>query len=66
MATGAGAAPVVIYARGDPTDPSLKIDYFNSKDRSLILCEIGFCMDLGSHKKLKEKTDKYKPLVTPL
>ena len=45
---------------------SPEIDSFNRKDYSLILFEIGFCKDLGCHKKLKEKTDKYNPLMTTL
>jgi hypothetical protein len=31
-----------------------------------MLFEIGFCKDLGCHKKLKGKTDKYNPLVNTL
>ena len=49
-----------------PADPSPEIESFNRKDCSLILFEIGFCKDLGCHKKLKGKTDKYNPLVTTL
>ena len=56
MATGAGAAPDIIYARGVPADPSPEIDSFNRKDCSLILFEIGFCKDLGCHKKPKKKS----------
>jgi hypothetical protein len=47
-------------------DPSPEIDSFNRKACSLILFEVGFCRDLGYHKKIKEKTDKYNPLVTTL
>ena len=66
ITAGAGAAPDIIYTRGEPADPSPGIDSFNRKGCSLILFEIGFCTDLGCHKKLKEKTDKYNPLMTTL
>jgi hypothetical protein len=66
MAARAGAAPDIIYAREVPADPSPGIDSFSRKDCPLILFEIGFCRDLGCHKKLKEKIDKYTPLVTTL
>ena len=66
MAAGAGAAPDIIYARGVPAHPSPDIESFNRSDCSLILFEIGFGRDLGCHKKLKEKTEKYNPLVTTL
>jgi hypothetical protein len=49
-----------------PAEPSPDIDSFYRKDCSLVLTEIGFYKDLGCHKKLKEKTDKYNPLVTTL
>jgi hypothetical protein len=49
-----------------PADPSPDIDSFNRKDCSLIHFEIGFYRDLGCHKMLKEKTDRYNPLVTTL
>ena len=66
MVTGAGVAPDIIYARGVPADPSPEINSFNRKDCSLILFEIGFCRDLGCHKKRKENTNKYNPLGTTL
>jgi hypothetical protein len=66
MAAEAGAAPDIIYARGVPADPSPGIDSFNRKDCTLIFFEIGFCKDLGCHKKLKEKIDKFNPLVSTL
>ena len=47
MAAGAGAAPDIIYARGVPADPSLDFDAFNMKECTLILIEVGFCLDLG-------------------
>ena len=65
-AAGAGVAPDIIYARGVPADPSPEIDSFNRKESSLLLFEVGFCMDLGYHKKREEKTDKYNPLLTTL
>ena len=49
-----------------PADPSPEIDSVNRNDCSLILFEIGFCRDLGCHKKRKVKTDKYNPLMTTL
>jgi hypothetical protein len=56
MAAGAGVAPDIIYTRGVPADPSLEIDSFNRKDCFLIPFEVGFCRDMGCHKKRKEKT----------
>ncbi len=55
MAAGAGAASDMILARGVPADPFPDIDFFNRKDFSLILVEIGFCKDLGCHMKLNAK-----------
>jgi hypothetical protein len=49
-----------------PADPSPEIDSFNRKNCSLILFEVSFCRNLGCHKKRKEKTDKYNPLMTTL
>jgi hypothetical protein len=66
MATGAGAAPDIFYARGVPADPSPDNESFNRKVCFLILFHIGFCRDLGCYKKLMEKTEKYSPLVTTL
>jgi hypothetical protein len=66
MAAGAGVAPDIIYARGVPANLSPEIDSFNRKDCSLILFEVGFCRDLGCHKKRKEKTVKYNPLLITL
>jgi len=45
----------MILARGVPADPFPDIDFFNRKDFSLILFEIGFCKDLGCHMKLNAK-----------
>jgi hypothetical protein len=45
MATGAGAAPDIIYARGVPADPSLDFDAYNRKNFTLILFEVGLCRD---------------------
>ena len=66
MAAGVGAAPDIIYARGEPADPSLDFDAFNMMDCTLILFEVGFCRDLGCHQKYTEKTDKYLLLLTAL
>ena len=60
------AAPDIIYARGEPADPSLDFDAFNMMDCTLILFEVGFCRDLGCHQKYTEKTDKYLLLLTAL
>ncbi len=66
MAAEAGAAPDIVYARGVPADASPDIDAFNRKDCSLMLFEVGFCMDFGCHEKYTQKTDKYLPLLTVL
>ena len=49
-----------------PADPSPEIDSLNRKGCSLILFEIGVFMDLGCYKKIREKPDKYNPVVTTL
>jgi hypothetical protein len=59
VGAGAGAAPDIIYARGESTDPTPDPDSFDRKDCFLILFEIGFCRDLGCHDKLTKKTEKY-------
>ena len=62
IAAGVGAAPTSSMPdQGVPVDPSPEIDSFNRKDCSLILFEIGFCRDLGCHKKLRKKTNKCNP-----
>ncbi len=66
MATGAGAAPHIIYARGVPANPTPDPDSFDRKDCSLILFEIGFCRDLGFHEKIIEEADKYHFLLCAL
>ena len=55
MAAGAGAIPNINYALIVPADPFPDIVSLNRKDGSLILFEIGFCRELGCHKKLNEK-----------
>jgi hypothetical protein len=62
----ADAASHISYVRGMPADPSPNIGSFNRKDCSLILFEIEFCRDIGCHKKLDEKFDKYNPLFSTL
>jgi hypothetical protein len=57
-AARAGAAPVNIYARELPLDPTPDPDPFDRKDFSLILFEISFCSDLGCQDKLAKKTEK--------
>jgi hypothetical protein len=42
MATVAGAAPDIIYARGVLVDPSPDPTSFDRKDCSLVLFKIGF------------------------
>ena len=63
MATGVGAAPDIIYARGVPADPTPDLDSLNRKDCSLILFEIGFFRDLGFHEKHAKKTEKFHSLL---
>ncbi len=63
MVAGGGAAPGIIYARGVPANTTPYIDSFDRKDYSRILFEVGFCKDLGCHKKLAENTGKYYPLL---
>jgi len=63
MAARVGAAPDIVYARGVPADPTPDIDSIDRKDCSLILFEIGFCMDLGCHDTLAKKTEKYHPFL---
>jgi len=63
MATGAGATPDIIYARGVPVDPSPDPTSFDRKECSLILFEIGFYRDLGYQDKLTKRIEKYHPLL---
>jgi hypothetical protein len=61
-----GTAPDPIYARGDPNTPSPDPVSFNEKQCTLILIEIGFCIDLGCGVKFDENTEKYTPLIAAL
>jgi hypothetical protein len=61
-----GAAPDIIYARGVPADPTPDPASFDRIGGFLILCNLGFCRDLGCHDKLTKKTEKYHPLLCAL
>ena len=63
---GHGAAPDLIYAREIPDTPSPDLTFFNRKQCTLILVEIGFCKDLGCDIKFDKKTKKYSPLIAAL
>jgi hypothetical protein len=63
---GHGTAPDLIYARGVPDSPKPDPATFDRKNCNLIVIEIGFCRDFGSHKRQGEKTTKYAPLVDAL
>jgi len=66
MAAGVGAAPDIIYAWGVLADPTRDLYFFDRKDCSLILSEIGFCRDLGCHDKLFKKIEKSHPPLCAL
>ena len=67
IASGHGAAPDLIYARGIPDNPRPAPGSFDPiKSCTLLLVEIGFCRDLGCREKLEEKTRKYQPLLRAL
>ena len=66
IASGHGAAPDLIYARGIPDNPRPAPGSFDPKSCTLLLVEIGFCRDLGCREKLAEKTRKYQPLLRAL
>jgi len=66
MAIRAGATPDIIYARGVPDDPSPDPSFLDRNDCSLILFEIGLCIDLGCQGKLTKKIEKYHPLLSAL
>ncbi len=59
-------APDLIYARGVPNTPSPDPTFFNIIQCTLIIVEIGFCIDLGCDVKCDEKTEKYNPLIAAL
>ena len=63
---GHGTAPDLIYARGVPNTPSPDPNSFDRKQCTLIIVEIGFCMDLGCDAKFDKKTEKYSPLIATL
>ena len=63
---GYGTDPDLIYARGVPDTLSPDPITFDNKQCSLIIVKVGFCQDVGSHKRLQKKTAKYAPLVNAL
>ncbi len=66
MVAGAGAAlDIIFYAREVPPDPTPDPDFFERKDCSLILFEIGFCRGLGLQNMRTKKIDKYHPSFLP-
>jgi hypothetical protein len=66
MAAGVEAAPDIINARGVPTDPTPDPDYFDRKDCSRTLFEIGFWSNLGLQDIRANRTEKYHPLLCAL
>jgi hypothetical protein len=63
---GHGTTPDLIYARGVPDTPSPDPTSFDKKQCTLIIVEIGFCIDLGCEDKFEEKNTKYSPLIAAL
>jgi hypothetical protein len=63
---GHGTAPDLIYARRVLNTPSPDPTSFNIMQCTIIIVEIGFCMDLGFDVKFDEKTEKYSPLIVAL
>ncbi len=59
---GHGTAPDLIYARGVLNIPSPDPTYFDRRQCTLILVEIGFCRYLGCDIKHNKKTE-YSPLI---
>jgi hypothetical protein len=59
-------APDLIYARGVPNTPSPDPTSFDRRQCTLILVEIGLCMDLNCDIKHAKKTEKYSPLIAAL
>ncbi len=63
---GHGTAPDLIYARGVPHTPSPDPTSFDKNQCTLIIVEIGFCIDLVCEDKFNEKNTKYSPLMAAL
>jgi len=63
---GHGTDPELIYARGIPNSSSTNPIYFDKKQCTLTIVEIGFCRDLGGDIKIEKKTEKYSPLIEAL
>jgi hypothetical protein len=57
FSAGHGTAPDLIYARGCPIYPSPDSTSLNTAQRTPILVEMGFCIDLSCNIKL-EKSEK--------
>ncbi len=62
---GHGTAPYFIYARGVIDTPSPDPTYFDRKQCTLIIVDIGLCSDLGCNIKFDKKTKKYSPSSRP-
>ncbi len=58
LKAGHGTTLELIYARGVPDAPSLDLTSFDRKQCTLIIVEIGFCMDLDCDIKFDKKTDE--------
>jgi len=63
---GHDTAPDLIYARGILNTPFPDPTSFDKKQCTLIIVEIGFCMDLGCDVKFGKKTEKYSNLIAAL
>jgi hypothetical protein len=61
-----GTTPDLIYARGVPNTPSPYPTSIDKKKCTLIIVEIGFCMDLGCDITFEKKDEKYIPLLAAL
>ena len=63
---GHGTTLDLIYARGVPGDASPDTTFVDRKQCTLIIVEIGLCMDLGCDIKFEKKTEKYSLLLAAL
>ena len=63
---GHSTSPGLIYARGVPNTPSPDPTFFDKKQCTLILVEIGLCRDLGCDVNFDKKTEKYALLIAAL
>ena len=62
---GHGTAPDLIYARGVLNSPFLDPTSFNKKQCTLIIVEIGFCMDLGCDIMIEKNREILPPHCVP-